>query len=122
MRPRVHAAALAVFTILLSVVPCPVDAHQASVPHEVAKDQAFNAWLNDLTQAISQDPRYRRIPLDTDSQVAEFSIALHRLFRGQTGGAEFMQWVDARYPGHEHESATIIRLLHAYWRGAGRPG
>lgn len=119
MRLKFHALALTAVAVLLSVL-YPAGANQAPLPAEVANDNAFNTWVVDMADAVAQDPQYRRIPLDTPARTNEFMVVLHRLFRGRMTEAEFMVWVDARYPGHAYETATIIRFMHAHLRGGGR--
>ncbi|HEX7804068.1 MAG TPA: hypothetical protein VF471_15065 [Pseudoxanthomonas sp.] len=91
-------------------VAAPTD--QAALSADAARDAEFQAWLSRLVDAISQDRHYSRLPLDTDAATSEFTNVLHRLYRSQITDADFMAWVDARYPGHQYEQFTILKALH----------
>lgn len=104
----------ATFLILvLSIGVVPLSA-KAVLPGEVRNDREFMSWLTDLTDQAGEDEHYQRIPLDTEPQAEEFTVVLHRLFRGRMTDAAFADWVAARYPGHGYETATILRILHTH--------
>ena len=88
-------------------------AGQTSTSVEAARDAEFQAWLSQLVEAINQDRNYSRLPLDTDAATSEFTDVLYRLYRNQISDADFMAWVDVRYPGHQYEQFTILKALHA---------
>ncbi len=95
-------------------------AGQAALPADMARDGEFQAWLSQLVETISQDRHYSRLPLDTDAETSEFTDVLHRLYRNQITDANFMAWVDARYPGHQYEQFTILKALHERKKSLGR--
>ena len=113
------SAVVLVVSLLFGAFPCTA-ASQGSLPSEVRNDSEFMSWLTSLTEQVSQDEHYQRLPLDTDQQVAEFSTVLHRVFRGQITDAQFMEWIGESYPGHSYEAATILRIMHAHLRLFGR--
>lgn len=92
----------------------------ATLPAAVRNDTAYMSWLSSLTEQVSQDPHYRRIPLDSESRTEEFTAVLHEVFRGRMTDAEFTDWIADRYPGHGYETATILRILHVHWKLQGR--
>ncbi len=112
MRSMLRAAFL---SLIIGVVIFPVTA-SAALPPEVQNDREFMSWLMSLTDQVAQDRHYQRIPLDSEPQIDEFTVVLHELFRGETTEADFFSWVAGRYPGHEYETATIIRIMHAHWK------
>lgn len=87
------------------------------LPAAAAHDTEFLNWVVSLGDAAEKDPKYRRIPLDTPARVNAFTERLHRLYRGQTGEAEFRAWVDAEYPGHTYEQDFIVQFLALHGHG-----
>jgi hypothetical protein len=87
-------------------------AGQAAAQVDMARDGEFQAWLSRLLETIHQDRHYSRLPLDSEAETSEFTDVLHRLYRNQITDADFMAWVDARYPGHQYEQFTILKALH----------
>lgn len=99
-------------TMTAGNVAAAAPANQVTSAAEAARDAEFQAWLSQLIDAISQDRHYSRLPLDTDAEATEFTGVLYRLYRNQITDADFMAWVDARYPGHQYEQFTILKELH----------
>lgn len=75
------------------------------------EDPAFAAWLRSLLQKVQADPEYKRLPLDTEAQSAEFEAKLHQLYRGQISKAAFSSWLNTTYPGHAYELGVILGAL-----------
>ncbi len=100
-----------VLTIVLSSTSA-----NAALPLEVQNDREFITWLTDMTAQVAKDKHYQRIPLDSEPQIDEFTVALHEVFRGRTTDADFSKWVAGRYPGHAYETATILKFLNAHWK------
>ncbi|MEL1265879.1 hypothetical protein [Pseudoxanthomonas putridarboris] len=115
-------AAMLVMGMAMGAGDCAMAApeRQADVEVEASRDQAFQAWLSELLETVRHDRNYARLPLDTDARAEEFSVVLYRLYRGEIGDPEFMEWVDARYPGHRYEQFTILKALHEHKRSLGR--
>jgi hypothetical protein len=74
-------------------------------------DKSFDAWFTGLVDQIKADPQYKRIPLDTSEQRNEFMQWLHDAYRRKISKPEFVQRVDSRYPGHQHETTFIVQRL-----------
>ncbi|QPC43461.1 hypothetical protein HW532_12615 [Kaustia mangrovi] len=98
----------------LALGACASRQPDTTLPPSITQDATFMSWLAGLDNAVDQDPKYRRIPLDSPAQTNEFAAHLHDLYRGRTSEAEFRSWVNSRYPGHAYEQNVIIRYLDQY--------
>lgn len=77
-----------------------------------AHDDAFNRWIaGELAERAKADPRYHRIPLDTDAAVQQFTGWLHALYRQRMTPDEFQRTVLKAYPGHAYEADFIVASL-----------
>lgn len=86
-------------------------ADTASTRDAAANDPEFVAWFAAVGDDIAADPRYNRMPIDTDAQGSEFSAKLHQAYRGEITEAEFAQWANATYPGHGYEVDFFTQRL-----------
>ena len=105
---------------LLATAWFPASAGTAGASSQVASDQEFDRWVSALTDQISKDKNYKRVPADSDQQVADLTAALYRLYRDQMNDAQFMDWVNQNYPGHDYEIAVILHSKHVYRRSPRR--
>lgn len=76
-----------------------------------ANDAAFMSWFAGVGDDIAADPNYNRMPIDTSAQESEFGTKLHQAYRVEITEAEFGQWANATYPGHDYEVDFILRRL-----------
>lgn len=76
-----------------------------------AQDAEFMSWLDGLLAKIQADPKYRRLPLDTEAQSEEFLARLHAAYRDIITTVEFTAWAAEKYPGHDYELGVITRSL-----------
>lgn len=71
----------------------------------------YSEWLVAVSKAAAADPRYNRIPLDTDAQTKAFMELTHRLYRKQISADQYRAEVNSQYPGHDYEIGFIISRL-----------
>lgn len=83
----------------------------AAAAQAAQQDAAFQSWLKGLLGRIQADPKYRRLPLDTEAQTAAFEAKLHEAYRGIVAPADFVAWADRTYPGHAYELGVISGAL-----------
>lgn len=74
-------------------------------------DKPFNSWLNTLLTQVKADPKYRRLPLDTEAQEEEFMVWLHNAYHHRVTKEEFSAWVNSQYPNHQYEVSFIVSRL-----------
>lgn len=74
-------------------------------------DRNFQAWLSSLLNQVASDPQYRRLPLNTPEQTAEFTTWMHLVYARQLSGAQFYQLANAKYPGHQYELNFILSRM-----------
>lgn len=75
------------------------------------EDKAFNDWSNNVIKQIEADPKYKRIPIDTTEESADFIVLMHDAFRKKISHKMFFQRVNARYPDHQYEISFIVSRL-----------
>ena len=105
MRKIILAGCLGALT-LTGAATLPISAANAA-NHQ----QGFNEWITAVSKEAGADPRYKRIPLDTDAQVKSFMALAERLYVRSMSPEDFRQAVSAEYPGHEYEIGFIISRL-----------
>ena len=103
---RMLAAGLIGTMTLAGAVALPLGAAQAS-----GKEDGYNEWLVALGKAASADPKYNRIPLDTEAQTKAFMDLTHQLYRKQISPDQYRAAVISQYPGHDYEVSFIIAQL-----------
>lgn len=114
MNIRFKKASLAVAAALALGMPlmhgC---AASSSDPRVVAavEDKPFYDWFNKLTSQVETDPKYKRIPIDTEAQQNEFLVWLHDAYRHRISKQEFASRVNAQYPNHDYETSFIVSRL-----------
>lgn len=104
-------AILSAIVLAGQVVPA---AHAESVSAEARaamSDPQFVTWLKGLMSEVQADPKYKRLPLDTDAQTEAFEAKLHEAYRGVITRGEFAAWAGKTYPGHSYEIGVISRAL-----------
>lgn len=74
-------------------------------------DRNFQAWLSSLLNQVASDPQYRRIPLNTPEQTAEFTTWMHLAYARQITGQQFYQLANSKYPGHQYELNFILSRM-----------
>lgn len=84
----------------------------ASEVAKASQDKPFYQWLTvDLINRIKANPRYSRLPLDSEAETDQFTGWLHALYRERITPDQFKQTVLGSYPGHEYEVDFIISSL-----------
>lgn len=83
----------------------------AAAAQDAQQDAAFQSWLQALLGKVQADPKYRRLPLDTEAQTTAFEARLHEAYRGIVSPADFVAWADRTYPGHAYELGVISGAL-----------
>ncbi len=109
--PRKAVAAALLATLIAGIAPAAMAENVAAEARAAQRDVAFTGWLKSLLARVQADPKYRRLPLDTDAQTEEFEARLHEAYRGLITSAEFTTWADSRYPGHQYELGVISGAL-----------
>lgn len=98
--------------ILMAGAAVPAGAENVAAEAGAAQsDAAFTSWLKGLLAKVQADPKYKRLPLDTDAQTTEFEAKLHEAYRGIITPAEFVAWADHKYPGHAYELGVLSGSL-----------
>ena len=105
MRKIIMAGCLSTLT-LIGAAALPISAANAA-NHQ----QGFNEWIIAVSKEAAADPQYKRIPLDTDAQVKNFTALAEQLYARSISPDDFRQAVSAQYPGHEYEIAFIVSRL-----------
>ena len=103
---RIFAAGLIGAVALAGAVAIPPGAARAS-----GKEDGYNEWLVALGKAASADPKYNRIPLDTEAQTKTFMYLTHQLYRKQIGANQYRAAAISQYPGKDYEVSFIIAQL-----------
>lgn len=99
-------SAVILSAVLMAAHGASVKADTVSASVRAAQDDAaFQSWLQALLVRIQADPKYRRLPLDTEARTAAFEVKLHEAYRGSLTPAEFVAWADRAYPGMPTSSA-----------------
>lgn len=75
------------------------------------QEDRFNEWLTGLSNAAAADPKYNRIPLDTDAQQREFMELTRQLYDRKITVDQYRQILLTQYPGHDYEVGFIIAKL-----------
>lgn len=88
----------------------------ASTQHDprasaAVEDRQFNAWFDHLLNQVKADPKYQRMPIDTQAQQDEFLVWLHEAYRKQISKVELTRRINGAYPDHEYEAAFIASKL-----------
>jgi hypothetical protein len=98
-----------IFLLFLTVSGIAACAASPYSPFE--KDQPFLDWTMRMTDQIKANPKYNRIPLDTDEKSVEFVGWLHDMYRNKITPEQFEQLIDQHYPGHKSEAEFIVGTL-----------
>lgn len=109
---RFRSAVLLAVALTLPLIAGCATSHTED-PRVVAAemDEGFNAWLQRLMGQVQADPTYKRIPLDTKSQRDEFIVWLHSAYHKKVTKQELANWINGKYPNHQHETAFILSKL-----------
>ena len=105
MRKIIMAGCLSTLT-LIGAATLPI-----SAAHAANRQQGFNEWIIAVSKEAAADPRYKRIPLDTDGQVKSFMALAGQLYTRSISPDDFRKAVSAEYPGHDYEIGFIISRL-----------
>lgn len=104
-------AVLILTVVLMAGQGVSVSADTVAAARAAQEDAGFQSWLQALLDGIQADPKYRRLPLDTEAQTIAFEVKLHEAYRGSLAPAAFMAWADDAYPGHAYELGVIRGAL-----------
>ena len=115
MMTRFSRASAAVVTAFALTIPllqgCATSSQDDPRVVAAGMDKPFNNWLDTLVTQIKADPKYKRLPLDTEAQQQEFTVWLHNAYHHRVTKEEFSAWVNGQYPNHQYEVSFIVSRL-----------
>lgn len=99
MKPQRIATA-----VLLGVLALPVGAAGGA-----AHGQSLDEWITvTLVDKVKANPRYKRIPIDTQAAADEFRDWMRALWLQRISPDEFKRMIAQKYPGHDYEADFIV--------------
>jgi len=78
------------------------------------KEAAFNETMGKVALSTQEDPRYKKLALDTPEKKAWFKQLLYRLWDRQITRAQFIQEGLQRYPDRAYEFRFIANGFQKY--------
>ena len=78
------------------------------------KEAAFNATMGKVALSTQDDPRYKKLALDTPQKKAWFKQLLYRLWDRQITRAQFIQEGLKKYPDRAYEFRFIANGFQKY--------
>ena len=75
------------------------------------KISAFTDQLKSLKSTISENPDYKKIPLDTEEDKNWFTTLAYQYWNDEIGLSEFVSQGVARFPGYEESFNFVAEKL-----------
>ncbi|WP_156897146.1 hypothetical protein [Ferrimonas kyonanensis] len=93
--------------ILLSMLIASCILLQGCSAHPAFDDSGYTQRLDAVVDSIKNNPSYKRVPIDTDEQVEQFTELTYQLYKKQISNDQFVQQMLLEYPDYQ----TSIRWL-----------
>jgi hypothetical protein len=107
-----RAAALLASLLCIGTLPfLPACGMQKPEVQRAAEDDQFMAWLQGVSNAAKQDPRYNELAIKTPAQIEAFMVRTHDVYRKKISVDQYSRWLNASYPGRAYEVDFITQRL-----------
>ncbi|NKC14696.1 MAG: hypothetical protein GKR94_21670 [Gammaproteobacteria bacterium] len=73
---------------------------QGCAGHPAFNDEGYLQYTKSIYEKIKNNPNYRRIPLDTDQQVDDFTTLEYKAYKKEISKEEFIRELERQYPGY----------------------